>query len=279
MTIWETILLGVVQGLTEFLPVSSSGHLVLVQVLLDVEEADVFFDVVLHLGTLGSIGVVYRRDLLRMASAAVQLVGNPSRLRHPQRTLRDDEELRMMACVVVASVPTAIIGFLFRGQLESAFHRPALVGAMLLVTGTLLLLSGAILKSRRRRSADVHRQLEWWQAPLVGLAQGIAILPGISRSGATISTALLFGVEPAAAARFSFLLSVPAILGAALFKLVEAAEIVLEPAILLTGFLVSFTVGWAALAFLLSMLRRGRFGVFAWYCFALGGITILLALS
>jgi undecaprenyl-diphosphatase len=262
------VLLGALQGLTEFLPISSSGHLALAQHFLGVDGeggADVAFDVVLHVGTLLAVVLVYRDSLRALARATLGALASAASWRHPLAALTASEETRLLLALGLGSIPTAIIGLLFQEPLEALFDRPAVVASMLLVTGGVLTLP-ALLRVRTRE----ERVVAPWQALLIGAVQGLAITPGISRSGSTISVALLLGLAPVLAARFSFLLSIPAILGALALKLPDLSVAELSPLALAVGFTTSFAVGWGALAVLLAMLRRGRFSLFAIYCCTLG---------
>lgn len=263
MSVYQALLLGIVQGLTEFLPISSSGHLVLGQEVLGVEEPQVLFDVMLHVGTLAAVVLAYRRDLATLARSFVSALASGGLLRRPVETVRASADLELLSLLIVGSIPTALIGLLFQEQLEAAFASPRLVAGMLIVTGSMLHLPR--LTAGRPRGA-----VGWWQAPLIGLIQGLAIIPGISRSGSTISIGMLAGVRPADAARFSFLLSIPAILGAAILKLLETDGPTPPLSVLAAGMAASFLVGYLALRALLAVLRRGRLDLFSYYCFALG---------
>lgn len=270
MTLLEAILLGALQGATEFLPVSSSGHLALAQHFLGVEEGQVAFDVVLHVATLLAVMVVYREVLGRLCGAAVRESFSGRLFRSPRTVWRESEEIRLIGLLALGSLPTAAIGLLFQDRLEAAFGSPVLVATMLVVTGAVLL-----LPRLRRKPAENHLRL--WHAPLIGVAQGLAITPGISRSGSTISLGLLLGVRAEEAARYSFLLSIPAILGALLLKSGDLVEAALPAGVLVGGFVAAFAVGLTALLALLALLRRGRFGIFSVYCFGLG-LAALVAL-
>jgi undecaprenyl-diphosphatase len=253
MDLFDALLLGVLQGLTEFLPISSSGHLVIGQYLLHIDLPGNALEVVLHLGTLGSVLLVFWRDL-------VQLLGS----------LRERSTQRYLLILVIGTVPAVIIGFTLKETIESAFDQVPIVGGALLLTGIVLILT---------RWIPVKNQpVTFWKGLLVGIAQAIAIIPGISRSGTTISTALFLGIRPEEAARFSFLLAIPAIAGAGLLTfmdLVQSEAAVLPFSVLLMGFTSSLVVGWLALRWLLGLLQRGKFHWFGSYCLALG----LLALA
>lgn len=274
MTLLEAILLGVLQGLTEFLPVSSSGHLVLAQHFLGLKEPLVFFDVMLHLGTLAAVLVVYRGTIVRLVVGGVSTLGDTEFWRAPLATLNTAPDLKFILLLLLGSLPTGIIAVVFKTQLESFFHAVGLVSVMLILTGLILQ-----LPRLRRVEADSHGTLKAWHAPLIGIAQGCAITPGISRSGTTISVALFLGIPAKTAAEYSFLLSVPAILGAVALKIGDLGA---EPAIplytLATGMLAAFIIGYIALRFLLALLNRGRFSIFSYYCIGLGVASLLIAL-
>ena len=268
MTYLEAIILGVLQGLTEFLPISSSGHLVLAQHFLGLHEPQLFFDVMLHVGTLGAIVIVYYRELWALTKSGLGAFFSPSFYQHPIQNVNRAPDLMLIWFIVLGSIPTALMGLLFKDPLEQLFGKPTIVAGMLVVTGL-------ILQLPRLRRKTASSTLRFWHAPLIGIAQGIAITPGISRSGSTISLALLLGIAPNIAARYSFLLSIPAILGAALLQLRDVTEIVTAPAVIVAGTLASFVVGYVALRVLLAMLNRGRFSVFSYYCFAVGLVALV----
>lgn len=270
----QALLLGALQGATEFLPVSSSGHLALAQHFLGVEGPQVAFDVVLHVATLLAVVVVYRRDLVDLVRTVVVGLATRRFWRAPAAAVRESPELGLALALVVGSIPTAVLGLLLQDPLEALFERPAVVAVMLLVTGAVLQLPRLVPPRR-----ETGERIGVLTALAVGTAQGLAITPGISRSGSTISTALVAGVAPAAAARFSFLLSIPAILGALVLKLPDLSGTAAGPrGLLVLGFFTAFAVGWACLVALLALLRRGRFAVFSWYCWAVG-LAALVALA
>jgi undecaprenyl-diphosphatase len=263
-------LLGVVQGGTEFLPISSSGHLRLGELLLEAKPPSLFFDVALHVGTLLATLLVFRGDIARLFGEL-----RPA----PGESWLGTRGARHLALLILGSLPTAVIGLLLEPLVEGSAITPSLVGALLLVNGAVLLSTRA---RKGHTDADEATQDagEWRISPalalLIGVAQGLAVLPGISRSGATIATALWFGVRSRTAAVFSFLLSIPAIAGALLLKAadVDTSDTAQLRAALI-GALVAAVVGVACLRILLGVLRRARFHHFAWYCFALGGLALL----
>ena len=265
MTILEAIVLGVLQGLTEFLPVSSSGHLVLMQHFLGIKESQIFFDVMLHFGTLGAVIIVYYQLIGSLVRTGVSALFQADFYRHPRLTISNTPHLRLIWLLLLGSIPTGLIAVLFKDSLEAIFGKPMVVAAMLVVTGLILQLSRF-----GQKQVESETSVKAWHTPLIGIAQGFAIIPGISRSGSTISIALLLGLSPQVAAQYSFLLSIPAILGAVVLKLKDVGEITIAPTVIIAGTLTAFIVGYIALRALLVILNRGRFSIFSYYCFALG---------
>ena len=265
MEIYQGIILGILQGLTEFLPVSSSGHLVLGQIYFDITEAGLAFDVSVHMGTLAAVLVVYFSDIREILGAVFRFVMAP-------RQTQTDENLNFAWCILAGSVPTAIIGFGLKQFEDILFTSSLLVGAMLLVTGTLLWFS-----KKYYRDTSVRGGLTLKRALFIGTVQGLAVIPGISRSGSTIAAAMFSGIDRATAARFSFLLSLPAICGAQIISIKDALENggLIDPATIY-GTIVSFIVGLAALKLLLKLVHKGKFHLFAPYCW-LAGILALLS--
>lgn len=251
MTILDAIILGTIQGLTEFLPISSSGHLVLGQAVLGVDIPGNVFEVVVHMGTLFSILVVFRQDLWEIL-----------------RTILQPKTLRFIGYLIIGTIPAAIVGSFYKETIESAFDTVWIVGIALIVTGVLLVLTRWI--RHRQNTLNLGTGLG------IGMAQALAIIPGMSRSGWTIATALLLGIKPAEAARFSFLLAIPAIVGAGLLTMLDwdaAVNHDLNILIVITGFIASFLVGWGSLAWLLRILRSGKFHWFGIYCILVGVLT------
>lgn len=258
MSLIEIIILGVLQGFTEFFPVSSSGHLVLFQNLFGLKEPQIFADVMLHVGTLLSLIVFLRRELIELARGFWLFCRNPKKF-------STDPRIKLIFALVLASIPTALIGYLFSDFFESLFASLKAVGLALIITGIYLFLT-KFTKERKRN---------FFSHPLIiGFLQGAAIVPGFSRSGLTIGGALFLGWKREEAARFSFLLSIPAILGAALFQFHKIDSNLQPWPILLTGAVVSAIFGYLALSLLVSAIQRGRFYSFSFYCF-LAGLTAL----
>lgn len=261
--------MGIVQGASEFLPVSSSGHLVLVPWLLQWEDPGLAFDTTLHLGTLLAVVAVFWRELCALVVGLVASVR--------ERSLSDDPVRKTAWLLLVATVPAAFTGFLFEDFFESLFARPLWVGFLLLGTGSLLAFS-----ERRSRKASELAKMSWLDALFVGLGQALAIAPGISRSGATISVGLCRGLRREAAARFSFLLSVPVILGAGLFRVMKLPDMpsgTPSAETLLVGLVAAAISGFLSIRFLLSYLRTRRLYPFAVYCWVAGALSVLLSLT
>ena len=277
MTFLEAILLGILQGLTEFLPVSSSGHLVLAQTFLGLNEPLVFFDVMLHVGTLAAVLVVYRDAIWKLITGGLSTLTDIQFWRKPKSTFNASTDLKFVWLILLGSIPTGFIAVLFKTELESFFHEVRLVSVMLILTGVILQLPR--LRKQEVDSADNSTEkLRAWHAPLIGIAQGCAITPGISRSGTTISLALFLGIPAKTAAEYSFLLSIPAILGAVVLKIQDIGETTIPFYIVAAGTLAAFIIGYVALRLLLVVLNRGKFSLFSYYCVALGLVSLLIAL-
>ncbi len=262
MTLLQAILLGLIQGLTEFLPVSSSGHLAITQHFLPgFNQPGVLFDVLLHLGTMLAVILYFRREV-------GNLLTSPFRRDEQAPTHR-----RLLTLLLAGSIPTAVIGLTFKDFFENLFENIPLVALMLLVTGTLLFVS-----EKFRRGSRKEEQLNLIDALVVGTVQGCAIIPGISRSGSTIAALLLRGVDGETAARFSFLLALPAVFGAALLSLRHLQNIPPgEITLYLAGTGVAFVAGMLSIHCLMAVIRRRRLFAFAVYCWLAG--TVVFALT
>jgi undecaprenyl-diphosphatase len=258
----QSIFLAVVQGLTEFLPISSSGHLVFFQSLFGLKESPVFFDVMLHLGTLLSVAVYFRRDILTIIKGIVSTL---------RRKEENQEGTRLFLWIILASIPTGLMGLFFKDWFESLFSKPKIVGGMLILTGLILWLT----RWAKKVGKPIGR-MRWLDAILIGIAQGVAIIPGISRSGATISTGLFSGLDRELAGKFSFLLSIPAILGATLLEF-KGHGMASGLAIPLIGSAVAFGVGILALTLLIRIIKMGKIFNFSYYCCGMGIVMIILS--
>jgi undecaprenyl-diphosphatase len=267
MTIIQSIFLGILQGITEFLPVSSSGHLVLAKALLGIDTGkDISFEVFVHFGTLVSVLVVFRKDIAEIGHV---LLG--ARPREWPRLYRESPVFRLAVFILVGCLPAGIVGVLFNDVIEEFFTDPKLVADMLIVTSVILYLT-------RFARPDPSGDVTLGSAIGIGLAQTVAIIPGISRAGSTISCGVFLGVPQERAARFSFLMAVPVIFGATLLKtrdLLQQPPPVSTLVTLLAGTLVAAVSGYLALRLLLSILKRGRLSLFAYYCFVVGVLGIL----
>ncbi len=268
MNLIQAFILGVLQGATEFLPVSSSGHLVLVPWLLGWDSPGLVFDAVVHWGTALAVVVYFWRDWVSMAQAVFRSLLD--------RSLADSQA-RLAWFIVLGTIPAALLGYLLEDFFEAMFGRPAAAAGFLLVTAAILTISERL--SSRQRSLDT---LTWLDALLVGLAQALAILPGISRSGSTIAAGLARGLRREAAARFSFLLATPIILGAGLLKVVDLAQmggLAVQAPALIVGFVTAGLVGFGCIHFLMRYLQRRRLYPFAVYCAVAGVVCLLVALA
>jgi undecaprenyl-diphosphatase len=267
------VTLGVVQGLTEFLPVSSSGHLVLFQNLFGFTEPELLFDISLHVGTLLAICLVFYRELRSLLTTLLHLPRLLATAGGIRPLFAENEDVRLAALIVAGSIPTAFLGLIFHRVADRIFGSVGIVGAMLLITGTFLWLTRH-LAARSRQLRQVHTQ----DALTIGLVQGLAILPGISRSGSTICAALFLGIDRELAGRYSFLLSIPAILGALVLGLDGSlADSSVSAAMMLLGGATAAVTGYIALKLLLRVVRQGRLYRFAPYCWAAGLAALAVA--
>jgi undecaprenyl-diphosphatase len=271
MDFFPSVLLGIIQGLTEFLPVSSSGHLVFFQNLLGFKEPEILFDVALHLGTLLAVFIFFRADLMQIVIDIKGYISGIFTKKASLASIKERPHALFALWVIVGTIPTGLIGVLFKDALESLFGKIGIVGLMIIVTGIIVGISRLIPQSYMKKE-----RMGFLPAILIGIAQGIAIIPGISRSGATIVCGLLCGMERELAARFSFLLSIPAILGALALQLSshKIGTIAVTP--MLTGFVTAAIAGFVALKVLMKMVKRGNLAWFAPYCWMIGLMVIFI---
>ncbi|MDE0142073.1 MAG: undecaprenyl-diphosphate phosphatase [Caldilineaceae bacterium] len=266
--LFKAFVLGLVQGASEFLPVSSSGHLVIVPWLFGWPTSTLLFDTVVHLGTLLSILAVFGRDFVAIIRATLRSLPVLFKTRGSTSSLTDTNA-RLGWFIVLGSVPAAITGLLFKDALERLYHTPQAAAFFLAVTA--LLLAGSEWMSRNVSARAPLAALSLRQSFLIGLAQAAALAPGISRSGTTIAAALAQGLRREAATRYSFLLGAPAFLGAGLLQVVdslavEPSAVLAELPALLVGFITSAVCGFAAIRFLLAYVRRNSLYLFSGYC-------------
>jgi undecaprenyl-diphosphatase len=271
MQVHEAALLGVIQGLTEFLPVSSSGHLVLFQNLFGLPEPEIYFDISVHVGTLIAVCVFFLKDLKEIAAALFSTSTWHVRKGGLGASFTRKTELRLFLLILAGTVPTAIMGLLLRPIAPRIFSSVQLVGIMLFATGLLLWLTRRLKKGERNAG-----QMTAWDALCIGIIQGVAILPGISRSGATIAVGLFRSLDRETAARYSFLLSIPAILGAMVLELIQTPAIGSPPfRVILVGASIAAAIGYVALSILVHLVKKGDLHYFAPYCWVLGLVTVV----
>ncbi|MGH3144892.1 MAG: undecaprenyl-diphosphatase UppP, partial [Rubrobacter sp.] len=266
----QAIILGIVQGLTEFLPVSSSGHLLLGQYFmgLNKDRFGLSFDVALHMGTLVAVISYFWRDLIRMARALLRSFAH--------RDLANDPDQRLAYLVIASTVPAALVGFLFEGFFEDTVRSPWVVVFNLVLVGVLFIVGEAVGTRTRRAS-----KLGFGEAVGIGIAQATALVPGVSRSGATITLGLFLGLRREEAAKYSFLMSVPIIAGAGsleVAQVVAAGMDARQVLLFVVGFVISSAVGYVTIRFLLNYLTNHSLRAFAYYRFALAGVVVVLLL-
>ena len=272
MTIWEAAVLGLVQGLTEFLPVSSSGHLTLLQAMFGIEEQGLLFSVLLHFGTLVSVFICFWNDIVGMIREFFSLLrdrfrGKPNINKTPMR--------RQMIMVVLATIPMVVAVFL-NDTIESLFSSTLLVGFMLLITAVLLIVTDMHGFGRKDASTAT-----WRDALIIGAMQLVAIIPGISRSGTVLTGGALRGFSRAFAVKFAFIMSIPVILGANIFSVVDAVQEGLDPALIapcIVGVLVATLSGIVAIKFMNMLVKRRSFRPFVLYCTLIGLVSIVVSL-
>ena len=286
MSILQAIILGIVQGIAEFLPVSSSGHLAIVQNIFHIEtDGGLFFDVMLHLGTLVAIFVVYRKDILRMIIETLNMCGDIfynlksyiqnqrsySALRY-RKSVKNNYR-KFVVLVLVSTIPTGVIGYMGRHLVEKASATLIVPGICLILTSVLLIVSEMAPDGKK-----IPRDISYGSGFLIGAAQGCATLPGLSRSGTTIAACMMSGYDRRFAVRYSFIMSIPAILGAALVEIKDIGSEGLSGGMVLNGLIgavVAGCVGYVCIKTMLSVVRKKKFKGFAIYCFVVGVIAII----
>lgn len=270
MEIWQAVILGIVQGATEYLPVSSSGHLVLVPMLLGFEKASFEFDVLVQLGTLLAVLIYFAKDLWQVLIASLRSIKNMNPL--------ETTESKFGWFVIVATFPAGILGLLFKDTFEQAFSSTLFTGFALFVTAALLLLGEALGK---RTKTDEDMTL--LDAIAIGFAQALALFPGVSRSGSTISIAMLRGLDRDTAARFSFVMSIPVMLGAGILALKDLwghqEQLAAEGPAIAVGFVVSAITGFIAIKWFLGFIKSKSLKWFAFYCIIVGMVAVVTSLT
>lgn len=255
MSYFDVFILGLLQGLTEFLPVSSSGHLVIIGSLLGVNKPGGTFEIVLHLGSLLAIFIFFRKQIFQLIKSLFD-----SSMK---------KERKIIGFIVIGTIPAVVVYFFFKDFFDQAFTNPLMAASMLFVTGLILLST--------RIKHDGTKELTLMSAIIIGISQAFAIIPGISRSGTTISTGMLLGLKPAEIAEYSFLLVIPAILGGVVLKIDELQQI--DSSLMWHygfGLLISFVASLFAVYAVLELIKKGKFEYFAYYCFAAGAFGLYL---
>lgn len=275
MSYLEAIILGLVQGVAEFLPISSSGHLKLFEKLLglpNVETQYLFFDVLLHLGTLIAVCVVYRKVIIRLLREFFTML----HIRQPRPGETPDGPMRRMIALLIVSLLPLFLILPVKDSLEALGNNYLVIGLMLMLTGAALYMCDHLPRGKK-----TEKEMTIWDALLIGLAQSIAVMPGLSRSGMTISAGSIRGLNRSYAVEFSFLMSIPTIVAAVLMKSVDAFRAGIDTAMLpkcLVGVAVAALSGIAAMRFLQFVAKRNRFGGFAYYCWGAGIVSMFLFL-
>lgn len=284
MSLLEAILMGIIQGVTEFLPVSSSGHLALFKILFHVQDVGLLFDVILHLGTLLAIFAVYYKDIWKMIVEGFAIIGDSCRnigiffknLSH--RTKGGYHHVicngyrKFVMLVIVSTIPTGVIGILASDLIEQASKLLIVPGICLIMTAILLLLA-----DHCKGGDKMPKQVTYSNAFIIGIAQGVATLPGLSRSGTTITACLLSGFNRKFAVKYSFIMSIPAILGSLVFELSDLATVSFtstEIVYYLVGMVVAAVVGYICIKTMLYIVRQKKFTGFAIYCLIVGAISV-----
>ena len=285
MPVWKGIILGIVQGLAEFLPISSSGHLVILKEIMhiDLEGGGLFFDVMLHFGTLFAIFVAFRHDILKMIVEGLHIVGDVfanigiwfsgfrGNERHYHKIVRTAYR-KFVMLVIVSTIPTGVIGILFKDTVE-------LAGTMLIVPGICLLITSVflVIADYADEGTKRPREASYVNAGLIGVAQGIATMPGLSRSGTTITACLLCGFEKKFAVKYSFIMSIPAILGAMVLELKDFTDLSvsgMDITCYIVGMVIAAVIGYICIKTMLVIVRNRKFRIFAIYCLIVGLISI-----
>ncbi len=276
MDIIHAVIIGLVQGLTEFLPISSSGHLVLIPHLIGFESSLVF-DTVLHVGTLLAIFICFWDDIVKIVKAFFDSLADiPKGRLVPD--IRKNDYKKLAWLLIIGNIPAGIIGILLKDYFEAAFSNVLMVGIFLLVTGGILYFSewaSALIEEKQRRGMD---KLTLKDSLIIGVAQAFAILPGISRSGSTIATGLFLGLRRDLVAEYSFLLSIPAVAGAAILQIKDISTLDTSASALIAGFLAAAISGYFAIKVVIKLIQSKSLKIFAYYCWVIGIIAIISAI-
>ena len=277
MEVLKVIIMGLIQGLTEFLPISSSGHLAIFGNMLGWQDSGILFEVLLHVGTLAAVFAAFYKDIADLIKEGFLLVGRfflalAGKIKWRQ-VLNNDKKY-FVCYILLSMLPTAALGLLLKKTIEEAYTGTLIPGIGLLVTGAILLYTLKVPAGKKG-----EKEMTFGDALLIGTAQGIATLPGVSRSGSTIVTARVRGLTPELAVRFSFIMSIPAILGAVVLQIHDGAAESLSAGTLglyLLGAAVAAVSGFLCIKWLLGIIRKGKLYYFAYYCFGMGVLAIIL---
>ena len=278
MTLWNAIILGIVQGIAEFLPISSSGHLSVLQNLFHMstaEEGHMFFDVMLHFGTLISICIVYWKDIVAMVRETLQFLSGRGGVKGADGKRQSLPAARMVLMIIFATLPLVLI-MPVKDRIEQLYYHTFAIGLFFIITGFILFVS-----DKMPRGTRTEKNMRVTDALIIGLCQCVATIPGISRSGSTITAGMATGLDRDFAVKFSFMMSIPAVLGASLLTLIDAVKTGIDASLLpvyLVGTVISTVVGVFAIKLVKSITSKGKFGNFAYYCWTVGALTILLSL-
>lgn len=287
MTLLKAIIMGIIQGVSEFLPISSSGHLSLMKNVLNMElETGLLFDVLLHLGTLVAIFIAFRTDIKELIVEGFQIVGDffinlfrfisnlISKDKVKYKEMVTTPYRRFVMLVILSTIPTGIIGYTFKDIIESASETLIVPGLFLIITAILLLIADYAKEGSKDAKTATYKD-----SLILGLAQGIATVPGLSRSGTTITTGLLCGFEKSFAVKYSFIMSIPAVLGAVLLEAKDIGTVSIsqsEVGFYIIGMIVAAVVGYVCIKTMLVLVRGKKFKYFAYYCFVVGGFAVIM---
>lgn len=268
MNMLDALILGIVQGLTEFIPISSSAHLVIVPRLLQIDKPPLVFDVLLHFGTLLALILIYWKDILKLGSAFCGITTDIL-LKREFKGIHNDTYKRLVFLIILTTIPTGLAGIFFNDYVEILFNNVLSVGFFLLGTGFVLAIGQRKLGGKKE-----ILNITIIDALLIGLAQGLAIAPGISRSGITIVACLSRGLNRELAANYTFLVAIPVILAATILEAKDLGKELISLHLIIIGVLVAFISGYLAIKVLLKIVKRGKLNIFVWYCWIVGLIII-----
>ena len=275
MNIFQAIILGIVQGLTEFLPVSSSGHLAIIQNLFHINtDGGLLFDVLLHLGTLIAIFLVFWKDIVKLVIEFFGIIGDFfRRFSDPDLIVLSSAYRKFVLLIIVSTIPTGILGYVGRHFVSYASTTLIIPGIGLIITSVLLFVCDRIGDGR-----NGIKKISYLNAFEIGMAQGVATIPGISRSGATISVCLMLGIKKETAVKYSFIMSIPAVIGAAILEIKDVGGMTVNVSTVIAyvvGMIVSAVVGYFAIRFMIGVVRRKRYIYFSIYCMVIGLVAII----